>query len=44
LSITSLKPCPVNLFHRPNSWFDLFMSDETGPPDNMAEWQAAMRG
>jgi hypothetical protein len=23
-----LRPCPVNLYHRPRSWFDLFAKDE----------------
>jgi hypothetical protein len=30
-----------NLFHRPHSWFDLFTQME-GPPQNLAEWQAAI--
>jgi hypothetical protein len=37
-----LLPCPFNLFHRPYSWFDLFTQME-GPPQNLAEWQAANR-
>ena len=24
LGLSSLKPCPVNLFHWPRSWFNLF--------------------
>jgi hypothetical protein len=32
---------PWNLFHRPHSWFDLFTQME-GPPQNLAEWQAAI--
>lgn len=41
LSIASLRPCPVNLFHSPRSWFDLFMSREIKPPANIEEWQQA---
>jgi hypothetical protein len=33
--------CGFNLFHRPDSWFDLFSQREQGPPPNLAEWQAA---
>ena len=33
--------CDFNLFHRPHSWFDLFTQME-GPPQNLAEWQAAL--
>jgi hypothetical protein len=40
LSIASLRPCPFNLFHRPKSWFNLFMRGETEPPANLAEWEA----
>jgi hypothetical protein len=36
-----LRPCGWNLFHRPYSWFDLFMEKE-GPPENLAEWQAVI--
>jgi hypothetical protein len=36
-----LLPCAFNLFHRPNSWFDLFLS---GEPDTAVsvEWRQAM--
>ena len=33
-----LLPCPWNLFHRPNSWFDVFV-ELLGAPDNVAEWR-----
>lgn len=39
LSLSSLKPCPVNLFHWPRSWFNLF-AKETPPPTRMSpEWR-----
>jgi hypothetical protein len=41
LSIASLRPCPVNLFHSPMSWFDLFMSSEHEPPANIKKWNLA---
>jgi hypothetical protein len=28
ITLADLRPCPVNLFHRPRSWFDLFAKDE----------------
>jgi hypothetical protein len=39
LDINSLKPCPANLFHTPQSWFDLFVSTADRCP--MA-WQSLM--
>jgi hypothetical protein len=33
-----LRPCRWNLFHQPNSWFDVFVG-KLGEPDNIAEWR-----
>jgi hypothetical protein len=41
LTLTDLRPCPWNLFHRPHSWFDLFMRAEREPPRNLTEWRSA---
>src|SRR5262249_22151366 len=41
LTLADLRPCGFNLFHRPDSWFDLFSQRAQGPPPNLAEWQAA---
>jgi hypothetical protein len=40
-TFADLRPCPFNLFHRPQSWFDMFTQME-GPPQNVAEWEAAI--
>jgi hypothetical protein len=40
LMLDDLLPCPFNLLHHPNSWFDVFVSLE-GQPSNMAEWRDA---
>ena len=40
LALADLQPCSFNLFHRPDSWFDVFSHWEEGPPQNLAEWQA----
>ena len=40
-TFADLRPCPWNLFHRPHSWFDMFMQME-GEPPNLAEWQTAI--
>jgi hypothetical protein len=42
LTLADLRPCGFNLFHRPDSWFDRFPLREEGPPQNLAEWQAAI--
>jgi hypothetical protein len=42
LTLADLQPCPFNLFHTPQSWFDLFLSRETEPPPNIDEWRDAM--
>jgi hypothetical protein len=39
LTLASLRPCPFNLSQSPQSWFDVFRSDEIGPPRNIDEWQ-----
>src|SRR5215831_19389545 len=36
LELASLKPCPVNLFHRPASWFDYFTRCKHDPPVDIA--------
>lgn len=36
LSLSDLKPCLFNLFHRPHSWFDLFSNGE--PPEVVRAW------
>jgi hypothetical protein len=41
LTLADLRPCPWNLFHRPHSWFDLFMRAEREPPRNLAKWRSA---
>ena len=38
LTLADLKPCPVNLFHTPHSWFDLFARDER--PEVVRDWLA----
>jgi len=43
LRLADLQPCPWNLFHRPYSWFDLFVEMEGLPPTNLAAWRAAWR-
>ena len=42
LTLADLRPCGFNLFHRPDSWFDMFARWEDGPPENLAEWQAVL--
>jgi len=42
LTLADLRPCSFNLLHRPDSWFDTFAQWEEGPPQNLAEWQAAI--
>jgi hypothetical protein len=41
LRFGDLKPVAFNLFHRPRSWFDLFLSKEPTPPD-LSEWAYAL--
>jgi hypothetical protein len=41
-TFADLRPCGWNLFHRPHSWFDLFVEKE-GPPKNIAEWRTVIR-
>jgi hypothetical protein len=36
LTLADLKPCPVNLFHQPYSWFDLFAKGER--PEIIEAW------
>jgi hypothetical protein len=43
LTLADLVPCPFNLFHQPNSWFDVFMARERAEPSNIAEWREADR-
>jgi Domain of unknown function (DUF4262) len=40
LSFVDLMPCQFNLFHRPHSWFDLFIELDRPAPDGeaMKEW------
>jgi hypothetical protein len=40
LTLADLRPCSWNLFHRPHSWFDLFVEMEGAPPSNLDEWRA----
>ena len=39
LGLSSLKPCPVNLFHWPRSYFNLFAQVETPPTRMSPEWR-----
>jgi hypothetical protein len=41
LSLSSLKPCPVNPFHWPRSSFNLFALMETPPTRVDPEWRGA---
>jgi hypothetical protein len=41
IKVVDFKPCPFNLFHHPNSWFDMLMRDEREPPADLIEWQNA---
>src|SRR5262245_10962059 len=41
LRFADLKPCLFNLFHRPQSYFDWFLSKEPEPPD-LTEWAEAL--
>jgi hypothetical protein len=41
LAFRDLKPCRFNLCHRPDSYFDWFLSKEPEPPD-LSEWAEAM--
>jgi hypothetical protein len=43
LSLESLKPCPVNLFGWPRSWFNLFAEHNSPPTIVDAEWSEAAR-
>ncbi len=42
LSLQSLEPCVINLWHWPRSWFNLFASLEIPPTRVPAEWRTAM--
>jgi len=44
LTLADVRPCGINLLHRPDSRFDQFAQWEEGPPPNLAKWQAAIRG
>jgi len=39
LTFADLRPCAFNLFHRPDSWFDLFLSAEPIGSGASTEWQ-----
>jgi hypothetical protein len=42
LTLASLQPCPLNLFDRPNSWFDLLQAGESREPADLGdEWRRA---
>src|SRR5262245_22993850 len=43
LTLAMLKPCPVNLFHRPHSWFDLFTRGIDDQPVDIEAWAEADR-
>jgi hypothetical protein len=43
LTLAKLKPCPVNLFHRPLSWFDVFTREPDDPPVDIEAWLEAER-
>ncbi|HEY6860244.1 MAG TPA: hypothetical protein VI358_10725 [Pseudolabrys sp.] len=40
LSLASLQPCEFNLMCSPVSWFELFVSIEMRPPENLDAWRA----
>jgi hypothetical protein len=49
LRLADLRPCAMNLFHRPDSWFDLFLEMEAAhdPANHLHEWheqEALLRG
>jgi hypothetical protein len=41
LTLADLRPCRWNLWHRPYSWFDLFVEIEGAPPSNL-EWHSVV--
>jgi hypothetical protein len=43
LTLAMLKPCLVNLFHRPLSWFDAFTRALGDPPVDIEAWLKAER-
>jgi hypothetical protein len=43
LTLAMLKPCPVNLFHRPLSWFDAFTRGPDDSPVDIEAWLEAER-
>ena len=42
LELSSLRPCPFNLFHWPRSYFNLFAEMETPPTRVPPEWRELM--
>jgi hypothetical protein len=42
--LADLMPCAYNLFNAPQSWFDLFLSeeDQEPSPELVREWKAAI--
>src|SRR5262249_46028759 len=47
LTLADLRPCPSNLFGQFSypefSWFKFFAENESGPPQNLAEWREELR-
>jgi hypothetical protein len=43
LTLADLVPCHLNLLYAPASWFEIFAADESAPPKNLAEWEAAFQ-